>query len=124
MLDPNERPQAQFAVDVLLNCAPGSTHPSGPKDTSAATPGGIMPCPPNQKGVPVIVPVLLSTIDTISYLRIFLPKDLRVLPARETAWKSILECQKRFPDGIPMLDPITHMGIKDEKFKTLVEVSD
>ncbi|KAF8581458.1 antiviral helicase [Ramaria rubella] len=122
VLDPDEPPQAHFILDVLLNCAPGSALPhTGAKDRqSIPTPGGIMPCPPGQKGVPLVMPVLLSTVDGISHLRIFLPKDLRALPARETAWKSVLECQKRFPDGIAMLDPILHMGIKDEKFKTLV----
>jgi ATP-dependent RNA helicase DOB1 len=123
-LDPDEPPQAQFIVDVLLNCAPGSALPKdGLKDRqNPATPGGILPCPPGQKGVPLILPVLLSTVDGISHLRIFLPKDLRALPARETAWKSVLECQKRFPEGIALLDPVLHMGIKDDKFKTLVKV--
>ncbi|KAF8513054.1 antiviral helicase [Gautieria morchelliformis] len=122
-LDPDEAPQTQFILDVLLNCAPGSTPVStASKDRpSAPTPGGIMPCPPDQKGVPLVLPVLLSTVDGISHLRVFLPKDLRALPARDTAWKSVLECQKRFPDGISMLDPILHMGIKDDKFKTLVK---
>lgn len=71
----------------------------------------------------MVLPVLLSTVHGISHLRVFLPKDLRALPARETAWKSVLECQKRFPDGIAMLDPVLHMGIKDDKFKTLVKVT-
>ncbi|KAF8509169.1 ATP-dependent RNA helicase [Hysterangium stoloniferum] len=121
MLDPSESPQSQFIIDVLLNCAPGSAL-SGPPNRSSdvPTPGGIRPCPPTEKGVPLIIPVLLSTVERISHLRVFLPKDLRALPARETAWKSVLECQKRFPEGIAMLDPVLHMGIKDEKFKTLV----
>jgi ATP-dependent RNA helicase DOB1 len=55
-------------------------------------------------------------------LRIWLPKDLRPDQGRETAWKSVLEVQKRFPDGIPLLDPIQNMGIKDEKFKGLIKV--
>jgi len=52
-----------------------------------------------------------------------LPKDLRSIGQRETVWKSILEVQRRTPDGIPLLDPIENMGIKDEKFKVLVKVS-
>ena len=31
--------------------------------------------------------------------------------------------KRRFPDGIPLLDPIQDMGIEDEAFKKLVEVS-
>lgn len=69
-----------------------------------------------------MVPVLLSTIEAISRLRIYMPKDLRELPARETAWKSVQEVQRRFPDGIPLLDPVQDMGITDDKFKDLVKV--
>ena len=55
-------------------------------------------------------------------MRIYLPKDLRTNGSRETVWKSILEVQRRSPDGIPLLDPIENMDIKDEKFKALVKV--
>jgi ATP-dependent RNA helicase DOB1 len=114
-------PHEQYVLDVLLNCAPGSaiSKDHAPIET---TPGGVQPCSPGQKGVPVVVPVLLMTVDGISHIRIFLPKDLRSDQARETAWKSVIEVQKRFSDGIPLLDPIQHMGIKDEKFKELVGV--
>lgn len=88
-----------------------------------STPGGVQPCPPGEKGISLVVPVLLSTIEGISHIRIFLPKDLRPDPARETAWKSVLEVQRRFPDGIMLLDPIDNLGIKDEKFQQLVKVS-
>jgi ATP-dependent RNA helicase DOB1 len=71
----------------------------------------------------LVVPVLLSTLNGISHMRIHLSKDLRSIGSRETVWKSILEVQRRTPDGIPFLDPIENMGIKDEKFKVLVKVS-
>jgi ATP-dependent RNA helicase DOB1 len=87
-----------------------------------ATPGGVQPCPPGGKGTPLVVPVLLATIEGISHLRLYLPKDLRQDQARETVWKSVLEVHKRFTDGVPLLDPIQNMGIKDEKFKELVKV--
>ena len=116
-------PHEQYIVDVLLNCAQDSTVP---KERSAvtATPGGVLPCPSGQKGEPLVIPVLLSTLNGISHIRIYLPlsKDLRPIAARETVWKSILEVQRRSPDGIPLLDPIENMEIKDEKFKVLVKV--
>ncbi|KAF9447607.1 antiviral helicase [Macrolepiota fuliginosa MF-IS2] len=113
-------PHEQYVVDVLLNCAKGST-PSQDHSNVAAQPAGIQPCPAGQKGQPVIVPVLLSTIDGISHLRLVVPKDLRQDSAREHLWKSVLEVQSRFPKGIALLDPIQHMGIKDDKFKELVK---
>ena len=114
-------PHEQYIVDVLLNCALGGAV-SKSRENVSATPGGVEPCPSDQKGTPIVVPVLLSTIEGISHLRLHLPKDLRQDQARETVWKSVLEVHRRFPDGIPLLDPIQNMGIKDEKFKELVKV--
>ncbi|TCD65254.1 ATP-dependent RNA helicase mtr4 [Steccherinum ochraceum] len=116
-------PHEQYVVDVLLNCASGSSLPKD-RTVTTPTPGDVQPCPKDQKGEPLVVPVLLSTIDAISHLRIFLPKDLRPLQSRETVWKSVLEVQRRFPDGIALLDPVQNMQITDEKFKELVRKID
>ena len=113
-------PHEQYIIDVLLNCALGSAVQD--RTNVVATPSGVQPCAPNQKGVPLVVPVLLSTIEGISHFRIHLPQDLRSEQARETVWKSVLEVHRRMPDGVPLLDPIENMGIKDEKFKELVKV--
>ncbi|KAF5366548.1 hypothetical protein D9758_008994 [Tetrapyrgos nigripes] len=116
-------PHEQYIIDVLLNCAPGSNLSKDQKDRGSmpATPAGIQPCPPNQKGVPIIIPALLSTIDGISHIRLYLPKDLKLEAGRETVWKSVLEVQRRFPDGITLLDPVKNLGIKDEKFMALIQ---
>ncbi|KAJ2930545.1 hypothetical protein H1R20_g6533, partial [Candolleomyces eurysporus] len=116
-------PHEQYIIDVLLNLAPGST-PVKDRDAVSAAPEGILPCPAGTKGSPQVVPVLLSTIDSISHLRIVLPKDLRPEQTRETVWKSVLEVQRRFPQGIALLDPIENMGIKDEKFQELIKKID
>ena len=50
-------------------------------------------------------------------------KDLRSLDQRNTTWKSVLEVQSRFPDGIPLLDPIADMKITDDKFNIAVELT-
>jgi len=34
------------------------------------------------------------------------------------------EVKRRFPDGLPLLDPIEDMGIKDDGLKTVVRVSE
>ena len=31
------------------------------------------------------------------------------------------EVERRFPDGLPLLDPVEDMGIKDERLKHLVQ---
>jgi ATP-dependent RNA helicase DOB1 len=94
-------PHEQYIVNVLLNCAPGGTVFRN-RENVTATPGGVQPYPAGQKGVPLVVPVLLSTIEGVSHLRLFLPKDLRSDQARETVWKSVLEVHRRFPDGIAL----------------------
>ena len=87
-----------------------------------AVPGSVQPCSSGQKGVPLVVPVLLSTIESISQLRLTVSNDLRSDQARETLWKSVLEVHRRLPNGITLLDPIQNMGIKDDKFKDLIKV--
>jgi ATP-dependent RNA helicase DOB1 len=70
-----------------------------------------------------IVPVALGAIDSLSSLRIHIKKDLRGKEDRNMVRKSIQEVQKRFPDGVPLLDPVEHMNIRDETFKKLIQVS-
>ncbi len=114
-------PHEQYVIDVLLNCSSGSSNPKD-RNIEAPTPGGILPCPSGQPGQPLVLPVLLTTIEAISHLRIHLPKDLRSSQSRETTWKTVLEVEKRFPKGIATLDPIQNMKIEDSKFKELVRV--
>jgi ATP-dependent RNA helicase DOB1 len=87
----------------------------------------VYPVPPGEdnlkKAQPLVVPILLDTVDSISKVRLHLPNDLRPLAQREIVAKSIGEVKKRLKGKVELLDPVEHMGIKDEKFKTLVEVS-
>lgn len=34
--------------------------------------------------------------------------------------KSLREVEKRFPDGVPLLDPVEDMKIKDQEFEDIV----
>ncbi|CAE6455913.1 unnamed protein product [Rhizoctonia solani] len=114
-------PQEKYVVDVLLNCAKGSTTTGNTKSTEATSSGAFKPCPAGQEGEPLVCPVLLSTIASISHIRVHMSKDLRPVSARETLWKVVTEVKRRFPKGIALLDPINNMNIKDVKFKELVE---
>ncbi|KIS70313.1 putative ATP-dependent RNA helicase MTR4 [Mycosarcoma maydis] len=118
-IDPNAPPQNHYVVDVLLHCASGS----GSSDKNAKNDGtsNFRPCPAGSKGEMVVVPVLLSTIQSISGIRVFLAKDLRPSEPRETVRKNLVEVKRRFPKGVPLLDPIKDMKIKDESFAHLVE---
>jgi ATP-dependent RNA helicase DOB1 len=107
---------AKYIVDVLLNCAPQSASSLGPA-------AKLKPCPPDTKGEIQVVPVMLHLLDGISALRVYVPKDLRVLENRNSVGKSIQEVMKKFPDGIPLLDPIEDMQIEDAEFKKLIRVN-
>ncbi|PWZ00793.1 putative MTR4-involved in nucleocytoplasmic transport of mRNA [Testicularia cyperi] len=132
-VDANAPPQQHYVVEVLLHCAPGSgsngalakTNGQGKgkesSDTSAGAGGSFFPCPEGKKGEMVVVPVLLSTVQELSGIRIFLAKDLRPSEPRETVRKNLAEVRRRFPKGVPLLDPIKDMKIKDETFGHLLE---
>lgn len=132
---PTEVDQSQYIVDCLLECAKGSVVPLS-KDVARGPPGagapaGLQPKPSGQDGEMVVVPVLLSTLDSIAGIRLILPKDLRTKDAREQVKGRLKEVFRRFPakdgssssasgKGIPLLDPIKDMKITDEGFKTLL----
>ncbi|KAM9214082.1 exosome RNA helicase MTR4 [Leptosomus discolor] len=68
-----------------------------------------------------VVPVLVHLLSAISSVRLYIPKDLRPVDNRQSVLKSIQEVQKRFPDGVPLLDPIDDMGIKDQGLKKVIQ---
>ncbi|XP_075039653.1 exosome RNA helicase MTR4 [Mixophyes fleayi] len=102
-----------YVVEVLLNCCKESLKNAA---TEAAKPAR-----PDEKGEMQVVPVLLHLLSAISSVRLYIPKDLRPFDNRHSVLKSIQEVQKRFPDGVPLLDPIDDMGIKDPGLKKVVQ---
>ncbi len=113
-------PQESFIIDVLLQVA--DTSPSGIR-TYKELPQGVRPANEGEKAKMEVVPVLLSCVESIGHIRIFLPNDLKSADQRNTVRKSLDEVKRRFPDGIAVLDPIENMGITDASFKKLLRVS-
>ncbi|KAJ3022834.1 Exosome RNA helicase MTR4 [Thoreauomyces humboldtii] len=98
-------------VDVVLHCAPGTeAGDQFPK-----------PCPANvEKGEMLVIPCALEAIDGLSTVRVYVPKDLKASESRHALYKTIREVRRRFPDGVPLLDPVEDMKIKDDGFKKLI----
>ncbi|KAG0140493.1 hypothetical protein CROQUDRAFT_674629 [Cronartium quercuum f. sp. fusiforme G11] len=119
-LGPDVPPQQTYIVDVLLHIS-ASQNPKKGKGALGGPSSFVTPCPPGEAGEFAVVPVLLSTLDGISRIRIFLPKDLKPFEARQTALKAVQEVKRRFPDGIALLDPVENMGIQDEAFHKLLK---
>ncbi|KAK0514519.1 hypothetical protein JMJ35_003136 [Cladonia borealis] len=110
-------PQQSYVIDVLLQVA--DTSSNGTR-THTELPQGVRPALEGEKSKMEVVPILLSCVESIGHIRIFLPADLKSADQRNTARKSIDEVKRRFPDGIAVLDPIENMGITDNSFKKLL----
>jgi len=63
----------------------------------------------------------LDTIDRISAVRLFVPQDTKPTEARKSIMKSLKEVQRRFPDGLPLLDPVKDLRINVVEFNKLLE---
>lgn len=113
------KPHALYVVDVLLQL---SSNTSPGTQAGQDLPPGVRPPGKDEKGRMEVVPMLLSCIEQIGHMRIFLPKDLKSTEQRQAGGKSLEEVKRRFPDGIPVLDPIENMGISDDSFKKLLRV--
>ncbi|KAK7205329.1 dead-box family helicase required for mRNA export from nucleus [Myxozyma melibiosi] len=109
-------PHESYIVDVALNVAADSPRIT-PKNVEL--PDGVRPPAEDGKSKVEVVPLTLNCLQQISNLRIFIGQDLRSPQQREHIAKSIKEVQKRFPDGITLLDPVENMKIKDDAFLTL-----
>ena len=105
---PSDDDKAKYVVDVLLYCDPNQKPPA--------------PCAPGEKGEMVVVPCMLTSVDCLSSVRIYLPKDIRTADSRQSVYKAVQEVKNRFKDGLPLLDPVEDMNIEDESFKKLFAV--
>ena len=113
-------PQQSYILDVLLQIGEGSS--TGTK-THEELPSGVHPLAKGEKGRMEVVPLVLSCVEKIGHIRIFLPDNLNVVDNRVTVHKTIEEVKRRFPDGIATLDPVENMNIQDQSFKKLLRVS-
>ncbi len=111
-------PQESWIVQVALVCSDELAY--GSKNIDALPPG-IRPPRPGENTKVEVLPVLLTTIQKMSSIRIFMPADLTTRLGRDTVKKALREVQKRFPDGIPVLDPIDDLKITDDSFTRLLK---
>ena len=110
-------PQEQWQLDVALVCADG---PSLPTKASQGLPPGLRPPQEGEKSSVKVVPVLLRCVHKISHVRIFPPKDISTKAELDKIQRALLEVQRRFPDGLAVLDPVENLGIADNSFKELL----
>jgi ATP-dependent RNA helicase DOB1 len=113
-------PQESYVVDVLIPVAEQSS--AGPLQGEELLPPGVRPPQKGEKSRLEVVPAVLRCIHAIALVRTHLPKDLKPLEAKKSVSRHVAEIQKRFPDGLALLDPVEHMNITDDEFKRTLRV--
>ncbi|CAG7930396.1 unnamed protein product [Penicillium olsonii] len=106
-------------IDVLVNLAQG---PSVGTKSFQDIPSAIRPAQEGEESRQEVIPVTLSCVRELSHARLRLPNDITGKDARKGVMANVAEVKRRFPDGLPLLDPIEDMGIKDDSFKKLLRV--
>ncbi|XP_057436615.1 DExH-box ATP-dependent RNA helicase DExH9 [Lotus japonicus] len=100
---------ASYNVDILTRCMVS-------KDKIGKKSVKIVPL--KEVGEPLVVSVPISQINTISSLRLYIPKDLLSLETRQNTLKKVLETLSRFGEkGLPLLDPEEDMKIQSNSYK-------
>ncbi|KAI8949301.1 rRNA-processing arch domain-containing protein [Xylaria longipes] len=116
-------PQESYFIDVYLRLD-SNCDPFGPANPSTDMPVGAAPSDPSKDSIFEAVPCMLTCIKALSQIRVFMPKDISsredIDSVRKQLFKSLKEVERRFPDGLPILDPIENMNITDESFKKLL----
>lgn len=109
-----------YIVNIVVNtmyidCPINLIRPFNP-----SFPEGIRPAEQGEKSTVSIIPITLESIQAIGNLRLYMPKDIRAKSQLDTVGKTLSEVQRRFPDGVPLIDPIKNMKIEDEDFQKLI----
>jgi ATP-dependent RNA helicase DOB1 len=116
---PDYPPQESYFMDVLLRISSDSTDNIDRKG-DATVPEGVHPAKPGDKGRWEVVPCLLNSLKAIGQVRLHVSKKLASRDERDTSGRMLDEARRRFPDGLPLVDPLENMGITDESFKKLL----
>lgn len=115
-------PQESIFIDVLLRLDGSSEEVARIQPTKGVMPPGIRPFVESRSKYCryEVVPVLLNCVKAFGQIRLFVKTDLKTDAEMGTCGRNLEEAKRRFPDGIPILDPIENMGITDESFKSLM----
>ncbi|XP_024395394.1 DExH-box ATP-dependent RNA helicase DExH9 [Physcomitrium patens] len=103
--------ETKFKVDILANCK--TVEDEGRTKL-------VQPVSLNETGEPAVVSLPLNQIEHLSVVRIFIPKDLRPVEARERCLRTVIEVLRRFPEGPQLLDPEDDMEVKNDSYKKAV----
>ncbi|KXH36408.1 DSHCT domain-containing protein [Colletotrichum simmondsii] len=123
--EPEYPPQESCLIDVMMVVDQKSAPVAeGSRHLTSDLPKGLVPYTnpeqPDNGARFEIIPCLLTCVKSISQIRVFMPKDCKSQSALNEVGNSLREVHRRFPDGLPILDPVENMGINDDSFKALM----
>jgi ATP-dependent RNA helicase DOB1 len=118
--EPDYPPQESHIIDVLLPVSDESEPIALNKYLTTDMQKNVFPANNSEYSRFEIVPCMLSCIKNIGQIRVFFPKDIKSEGAQDQVRRALLEVKRRFPDGVPVLDPIENMSITDDSFKKLL----
>ncbi|SCV03844.1 LAMI_0H11408g1_1 [Lachancea mirantina] len=110
-----------YIVNVVVNTMYVDAPVNLIKPFNPGFPEGIRPSDPGEKSVSAIIPITLESIKNLGNLRLHMPKDIKASGQKEAVAKSLKEVRRRFPDGVPLIDPVKNMKIDDEDFDRLLK---
>lgn len=110
-----------YIVNVVVNTMFIDAPVNLIKPFNPSLPEGIRPAREGEKALCAILPITLNSIQALGNLRLYMPKDVKSSSQREVVGKSLKEVARRFPDGVPPIDPIKNMKIEDEEFTKLLK---
>lgn len=109
-----------YIVNVVVNTMYVDSPVNLLKPFNPVLPEGIRAAKPSEKSICCIIPITLESIRSVGNLRLFMPKDIKASGQANVVGKSLNEVERRFPDGVPKIDPIKSMKIEDIEFKKLL----
>ncbi|KAL3515766.1 hypothetical protein ACH5RR_022668 [Cinchona calisaya] len=109
----NKKPEdASYTVDILTRCIVR-------KDEVGKRTIKIVHL--KDPGEPAVISLPLTQIDSLSSVRLVIPKDLLPLEARENTLKKVSEVLSRFAkDGLPQLDPEDDIKVQSSSYRKAV----
>ena len=67
----------------------------------------------------------LDDVQSISQVRLFMPKDISSSkPSRQSILKSLKEVNRRFPEGLPLLDPVKDLKMNKSDCSTMTTLKE
>ncbi|ODQ79273.1 hypothetical protein BABINDRAFT_162307 [Babjeviella inositovora NRRL Y-12698] len=108
-----------YIVEVLVSSMFVDAPMNLVKPFNPEFPVGIRPAKEGEATRTEIIPITLESIAAVGNMRIHTPQDVKSAKSKQMMGKALAEVARRYPDGVPTLDPIENMHIEDDEFRKL-----